>query len=208
MSSSGLVLRFPRAIAALVGAILLFGLSGRAAPLSKPIQEPGPSEIRALWVLRTTLASPETIATLVRSARDHGFNTLLVQVRGRGDAYYNGGLEPRAVELQRQSASFDPLATVIEAGHAAGLRVHAWINVNLVSSAVDLPIAQGHVIHRHPNWLMVPRDIAQDLASVPPESPAMSASSPLGTRPERRGRGPLRVAGYSGGRRLHRVDRS
>ncbi len=130
------------------------------------------SETRALWVLRTSLTTPEAIATLVRTARDHGFNTLLVQVRGRGDAYYNGGLEPRAAELQRQPASFDPLATVLTAAHAAGLRVHAWVNVSLVSSAVNLPIAPTHVIHRHPDWLMVPRDLALELTRVNENSPA------------------------------------
>jgi uncharacterized lipoprotein YddW (UPF0748 family) len=51
---------------------------------------------------RTSLASPESIAALVRSAHEHGFNTLLVQVRGRGDSHFNDGLEPRAAELQRQ----------------------------------------------------------------------------------------------------------
>jgi uncharacterized lipoprotein YddW (UPF0748 family) len=131
-----------------------------------------PDEIRAMWVLRTSLTTPEHIATLVRSARDHGFNTLLVQVRGRGDAYFLGGIEPRPAELLRQPAGFDPLATVLQAGHAAGLRVHAWVNVNLISSAADLPAAREHVIYRHPGWLMVPRDIAQELAAIEPESPA------------------------------------
>jgi uncharacterized lipoprotein YddW (UPF0748 family) len=130
------------------------------------------TETRALWVLRTSLSSPESIATLVRDARAYGFNTLLVQVRGRGDAYYNGGPEPRATELHRQPDTFDPLATVIESARDAGLRVHAWVNVNLVSSAVDLPRARTHIVHRHPEWLMVPRDIAQDLAQVEEESPA------------------------------------
>jgi uncharacterized lipoprotein YddW (UPF0748 family) len=118
------------------------------------------------------MTSPASIATLVRSAREHGFNTLLVQVRGRGDAYYSGGLEPRAQDLHRQSAAFDPLATVLEQAHAAGLDVHAWINVNLVSSAADLPIARTHLVHRHPEWLMVPRDLAQDLARLQPDNPA------------------------------------
>ena len=129
-------------------------------------------ETRALWVLRTSLTTPDSIATLVRSAREHGFNTLLVQVRGRGDAYYLGGVEPRPAELLRQPDTFDPLATVIEAGHAAGLRVHAWINVNLISSATDLPAAREHIVYRHPGWLMIPRDIAQELAAIEPESPA------------------------------------
>ncbi len=108
----------------------------------------------------------------MQSARDHGFNTLLVQVRGRGDAYYNDSIEPRGADLQRQPASFDPLATVVGAAHTAGLRVHAWINVNLVASAVDLPLAREHLVYRHPEWLMVPRDIAQEVAKLPADSPA------------------------------------
>jgi uncharacterized lipoprotein YddW (UPF0748 family) len=129
------------------------------------------TEVRALWVLRTSLSSPESIATLVRAAKDHGFNTLFVQVRGRGDAHYTGGPEPRASDLLRQPDSFDPLATVLDSAHAAGLRVHAWVNVNLISSAVELPVAREHIIYRHPAWLMVPRDIAQELATMEPESP-------------------------------------
>ena len=129
-------------------------------------------ETRALWVLRTSLTTPDHIAALVRSARDNGFNTLLVQVRGRGDAYYLGGVEPRPADLLRQPDTFDPLASVLEAGHAAGLRVHAWVNVNLISSATDLPAAREHVVYRHASWLMVPRDIAQELATIEPESPA------------------------------------
>src|SRR5215203_5415248 len=129
-------------------------------------------ETRALWVLRTSLTTPEHIAALVRSAREHGFNTLLVQVRGRGDAYYLGGVEPRASDLLRQADTFDPLAAVLESGHAAGLRVHAWVNVNLISSATDLPAAREHVVYRHAAWLMVPREIAQEIATTEAESPA------------------------------------
>jgi uncharacterized lipoprotein YddW (UPF0748 family) len=129
-------------------------------------------ETRALWVLRTSLTSPESIATLVRQARTTGFNTLLVQVRGRGDAFYTGGIEPRAVQLARQPGTFDPLAEVLRAAHAHGLRVHAWVNVNLVASAVDVPAAREHLVTRHPDWLMVPRDLANELARLDPASPA------------------------------------
>lgn len=131
-----------------------------------------PDETRAMWVLRSSLTRPDHIAALVRSARDHGFNTLIVQVRGRGDAYFRGGIEPRPPELLRQPDGFDPLASVLQAAHAAGLRVHAWMNVSLVSSAADLPAAREHLIYRHPGWLMIPRDIAQDLAKIEPENPA------------------------------------
>lgn len=146
-------------------------LASSPAP-GHPQAAAGTAEVRALWVLRTSLSSPQSVRTLVQSARTHGFNTLLVQVRGRGDAYYQSAIEPRAAELSRQPETFDPLASVIEAASAAGLKVHAWVNVNLVSSAADVPAAREHLVHRHPEWLMVPRDLAQELARVDPESPA------------------------------------
>lgn len=163
--------RLPGAAA---GAAVLCGalLCGLLAPSGLTAQAEAPAnEMRALWVLRSSLAGPDTIATLVRSAALHRFNTLFVQVRGRGDAYYAGGVEPRAAELGRQGADFDPLAEVLGRARASGLRVHAWINVNLVSSAADLPRSREHVVHRHPEWLMVPRDLAQELSRVDPASP-------------------------------------
>ena len=68
-------------------------------------------------------------------------------------------------------AAFDPLADAIAKAHEAGLRVHAWINVNLIASATDLPAAREHVVYRHPEWLMVPRALAEDLSDVDPHSP-------------------------------------
>src|SRR4051794_32968608 len=78
--------RSVRATVALLFVVaVLLSVPGAA---SSPSPEPeSVSEVRALWVLRSSLASPASIAALVQSARDHGFNTLLVQVRGRGDAY-------------------------------------------------------------------------------------------------------------------------
>lgn len=122
-------------------------------------------EVRALWVQRTSLASAQAVTSLVESAQAAGFNTLLVQVRGRGDAYYDSRLEPRGAALSRQDPSFDPLELVIAAGHRAGLRVHAWVNVNLVADA-EPPTSQDHVVYVHPEWLMVPRDLAVEMAGL------------------------------------------
>lgn len=127
-------------------------------------------EVRALWVVRTSLSSPGAIDTMVKAASAGGFNTLLVQVRGRADAYYAGGLEPRSPSLAGQP-SFDPLAAVIGRAREAGLQVHAWINLNLVAGANELPSARDHVVYRHPEWLMVPRALVEDLAGVDPISP-------------------------------------
>lgn len=130
------------------------------------------AEVRALWVTRSSLTSPGAIATLVTTAHQQGFNTLLVQVRGRADAYYASTLEPRAADLAKQPASFDPLATVLGAARERGIRVHAWVSLNLVSSAAELPASPDHLVYRHPEWLMVPRAIAQEVARLDPGNPA------------------------------------
>jgi uncharacterized lipoprotein YddW (UPF0748 family) len=128
-------------------------------------------EVRALWVTRSSLVSPESVAAMVRSAAASGFNTLLVQVRGRGDAYFTSRVEPRADALAGQPMSFDPLASTLALARAQGLRVHAWVNVNLTSSGAELPASHEHVVYEHPEWLMVPRALAFELARVDPRSP-------------------------------------
>ncbi len=128
-------------------------------------------EVRAMWVQRGTLISPATIQTAVETARDAGFNTLIVQVRGRGDAYYNSPYEPRPPSLSRRPASFDPLELIVSSAHRAGLNVHAWVNVNLISDASP-PATRQHLVHTHPEWLMVPQSLALDLARMSPRNPS------------------------------------
>ena len=118
-------------------AVFAGGLLASAQSLD-PAQRLDPSplaEVRALWVTRASLTTPAAIEGLVSSARASGFNTLVVQVRGRGDAYFASSLEPRADLLATQRADFDPLRHVIDRASEEGLRVHAWVNVNLVASA-------------------------------------------------------------------------
>jgi uncharacterized lipoprotein YddW (UPF0748 family) len=141
------------------------------AVATAPFRAAAPEQTRALWVTRATLTSPESIRQMVTAAQAGGFNTLLVQVRGRGDAYYAGTIEPRAPELAGKP-SFDPLATVLTEAHAAGLQVHAWVAVNLVSSSVSLPASRDHVIYRAPEWLMVPRELAAEMKKIDLRSPA------------------------------------
>jgi uncharacterized lipoprotein YddW (UPF0748 family) len=127
-------------------------------------------DVRALWVTRATLTSPEAVSQMVRSAKAAGFNALLVQVRGRGDAYYRSTLEPRAAELAGRP-DFDPLATTIQQAHAEGIQVHGWVAVNLVSSATTLPSSREHIVYKNPEWLMVPKALASELSKVDIRSP-------------------------------------
>ena len=157
-----------------IALILVASLSALSAVLQAPlaaadVRQPA-SEVRALWVTRTTLTSPAAVAQMVKTAQTGGFNTLLVQVRGRGDAYYQSTLEPRPSELVSRP-DFNPLAEVLALSRTAGLKVHAWINVNLVSSATELPGARQHIIYRQPEWLMVPRELAPESMHVDSRSP-------------------------------------
>ena len=133
------------------------------------------AEVRGLWVVRYSLASPASVRAVVDRASRAGFNTLIVQVRGRGDAFYTSALEPRGEALARQPASFDPLAEVIRAAHARGMGVHAWMNVNLVTDLTEVPTDPRHVADAHPEALMVPREIAHELLGMSPHDPRYAA---------------------------------
>ncbi len=112
-----------------------------------------PAEVRALWVVRTSMVSPQAIERVVELSRAYGFNTLFVQVRGRGDAYYRSSYEPRAEALANQPASFDPLGYLLERAKAAGLMVHAWLNVYYVWSRPQPPRSPLHVVSRASRWI-------------------------------------------------------
>jgi uncharacterized lipoprotein YddW (UPF0748 family) len=116
--------------------------------------------MRGLWVVRTGLVSPVDVDRVVDDAAAAGFNTLFVQVRGRGDAFYSSSLAPRSPILWKTKADFDPLARLLERARGRGLQVHAWVNV-LLTAHFGQPLPPGHVVERHPEWLMVPRSAAR-----------------------------------------------
>jgi uncharacterized lipoprotein YddW (UPF0748 family) len=111
-----------------------------------------------LWVLRGALNRPSSIDSVVARARRMGVRGLLVQVVGRGDAYYRSDLLPRAEALWGSAPDFDPLAELIARAHPAGLEVHAWMNCMLVWSAPHRPRDPRHVLHTHPEWVARLRD--------------------------------------------------
>jgi uncharacterized lipoprotein YddW (UPF0748 family) len=111
---------------------------------------------KALWVVRDKITTKSVIDDLMADATTRGIHDVVVQVRGRGDAYYDSRLEPRAETLA--DGGFDPLAHLVRAGAAVGVRVHAWGNVFFVWSSPEgaLPVAPEHLVRRHPEWLLRP----------------------------------------------------
>ncbi len=114
-------------------------------------------EGRGVWVVRNRLTSPERIDAIVEAAAKANFNTLFVQVRGRGDAYYHAATEPRASALSEQPVEFDPLQHFIDRAHARGLQVHAWLNAGVVGSRGELPADPKHIVNRRPEFVMINR---------------------------------------------------
>ncbi|MFU8857699.1 MAG: family 10 glycosylhydrolase, partial [Deferrisomatales bacterium] len=98
----------------------------------------------AAWVVRTAVTAPEAAARVVEAAREARLDTLVVQVRGRGDAFYRSDLVPRAEALTVPGAdpAFDPLGRVLDS--AGGMRVLAWMNVFLLWSRDNPPVDPRH----------------------------------------------------------------
>ena len=136
--------------------------SGLGAALEALAYRPNPvlpADPSAVWVVRTGLLSPSAIESMVEHAHRAGITDLFVQVRGRGDAYYDSELVPTAPALERAWAKYgryDPLRLVIEAAHERGMRVHAWLNVYLAWSGNEPP-PPGHVVRVHPEWVAADR---------------------------------------------------
>ena len=125
-----------------------------ASPAPALAQTP---ELRGWWVdtWNPALRSPAEVDALVANARAARFNALFVEVRKRGDAYYNSRFEPRASDVQ---AGFDPLAYLITRARASGtnppLEVHAWIvTYNIWNQQSTLPSQTNHPYRLHPDWL-------------------------------------------------------
>lgn len=113
------------------------------------------AEVRGLWVVRDTLSDSESIIKLVDFAEKHNFNVLFVQVRGRGDAWYNSYFVPGPASVTLVGNGFDPLSELIGLAHDRGIEVHAWLNMYLTWSDDNLPESPEHPLNKHPEWFMV-----------------------------------------------------
>lgn len=133
--------------------LLLTVLGGCAAP-SVPVPEntetpvEKTAELRGIWISCYELeqlpadndSSFRTAANaMFRAVRDYGLTDVFVHVRPFSDAFYPSKLFPYSKYLSCDGApSFDPLAVLLDAAHACGLRFHAWINPFRVSYKTDV----------------------------------------------------------------------
>jgi uncharacterized lipoprotein YddW (UPF0748 family) len=132
-----------RTAAALIA--LLCSITATAQPVSAP----------QLAVTAANLESTESIRRVIASAASSGASTLVVSLSMYAAA--EGG--------------FDGVAVLLRAAHDRGLRVHASVASNVVSAIDELPASRDHVLYHHPEWLMVPRDIAAEMLRIDVRSP-------------------------------------
>jgi uncharacterized lipoprotein YddW (UPF0748 family) len=100
---------------------------------------------RALWVLaegaRRVLDDPARVPGLVSDASALGATDLFVQVYRGGRAWYDSSIaDASPYRKAREASGVDPLALLLERAGAAGIRVHAWVNVLSLSQNRSAPI--------------------------------------------------------------------
>lgn len=115
-------------------------------------------EFRGLWVdsYHAGFRNAKEVDRLISDARAGHFNALLVEVRRRGDAYYNSHLEPKADDVSPRT--FDPLADLISKAHDTNagprLEIHAWmVTYPIWDHHTTSPTATNHPYVLHPDWL-------------------------------------------------------
>ena len=97
------------------------------------------------------MVSRKNIDDMIQFAVLNRFNNIVVQVRGRGDAFYNSKFVPKSSLIKEQD--LDPLAYLLPKAKEKGLKVHVWVNTYLLWSSGVKPIQSEHIINTKIEWL-------------------------------------------------------
>lgn len=115
-------------------------------------------EFRALWVdaFHAGFRSSNEVTQLLADARAAHFNAVVVEVRKRGDAYYNSNFEPKGADVSPQT--YDPLADLVARAHDTNngprVEVHAWIvTFPIWNNSNSNAAPANHPVRLHPDWL-------------------------------------------------------
>ncbi|MBX7104227.1 MAG: family 10 glycosylhydrolase [Gemmataceae bacterium] len=138
-------------------ALLLVGWAASPARADEPARQ-----WRAFWVdgFNPGIKTPEQAAKLIADLKSLNGNTLIVQVRKRGDALFRKSVEPFAEDATIPEG-FDPLGHLLKLAKEQGVQVHAWVNVSTIwPGKGDAPKSPDHVFNKHglnatgrANWL-------------------------------------------------------
>ena len=97
------------------------------------------------------MVSKKSIDEMIQFAVLNRFNNIVIQVRGRGDAFYNSKFVPKSSLIK--DLDFDPLAYVLPTAKEKGLKVHVWLNAYLLWSSSVKPIQNEHIANTKIEWI-------------------------------------------------------
>ncbi len=149
--------------------VAVFAMLGSSLSASAQISR----EHRAIWMSPTLGSWPSSALTTEALAnsqknilnnrldklRDQNVNVLYYHVRTCCDAMYNSAYEPwaeKAAGARGVAPVIDPFGYLIEAAHARGIEVYAWINPYRYNSSLSLHNSNDGISYEytHPDWLL------------------------------------------------------
>jgi len=111
-----------------------------------------PIETKCIWISREDMISKKSLEAALLFASDSGFDKVFLQVRGRGDAFYNSKIIKKNTAID---TSFDPLEYSLKLGHSLDLEIHAWVNCYILWSSNSSPKDKTHIFNTNPLWMEV-----------------------------------------------------
>ncbi len=129
-------------------------------------------EVRAVW-LTTAFGldwpkshdkemQKEEIINILDKLKGANFNTIMLQVRARGDLIYPSKIEPWAKSLTGElgeNPGYDPLKFIITEVHKRGMEIQAWWNVYKVyGKGIPSESSPEHVVLKYPDFCREYRD--------------------------------------------------
>ncbi len=97
------------------------------------------------------MVSEKSIDDMIQFAVVNRLNNIIVQVRGRGDAFYNSKFVPKSSLIKEPD--LDPLAYLLPKAKEKGLKVHVWLNTYLLWSSGIKPIQSEHLANTKIEWI-------------------------------------------------------
>jgi uncharacterized lipoprotein YddW (UPF0748 family) len=178
---------------------VLLALCAGLAPQGVP--PPAPRELRAAWVATVdnidwpskkglpVEQQKQELASIVATAARLHLNALLFQVRPECDALYPSELEPWSEYVSGQQGrapepAWDPLRALLDAAHARGIAVHAWINpFRARAGAAESKADPRHISQRHKDLVFAyGKDLWCEPSSPQVQAHALAVIKDLATR--------------------------
>jgi uncharacterized lipoprotein YddW (UPF0748 family) len=171
--------RLARLLAAVLIALACAAPANAASAVADRASVPIPTtpaggQLRAFWVdaFGDGIYTQAQIDQLVADVKAANMNAIVAQVVRRGDCFCNRSSLPRTAAAGVSPAPFDPLQSLVDAAHAQGIQVHAWIIATGVWQGATTPADPSHAFNLHgpatsgtANWIDYRSDGASNLTN-------------------------------------------